>query len=626
MAFVRAMWRFIVGVKDVLVLLFLLLFFGGLYAALSMAGGERPATRTAGALLLDLDGTIVEQPADDDPLTLLSGQEAPLREYRLRDIVMALEAARGDSHVKAVVLDLDGFMGGGQVALERVGAALDSVRAAGKPVLAFGTAYEDDGYMLAAHASEVWLNPIGGVAIMGPGGSQLYYKGLLEKLGVTAHIYRVGSFKSAVEPFLRSDMSPEARAANQALAGMLWRDWQANVQKARPRALLAAYVGDTLGAVRATQGDMARAAMAARLVDHIGDERGFAKRVASLAGADEAGDGPGFAALALDDYVRAKAPVAQGNVGVLTIAGEIVDGEAGPGTAAGASIARLLREAVSEGDIKALVLRIDSPGGSVLASEQIRSAVLAAKAQGIPVVASMGNVAASGGYWIATGADRIYAQPSTITGSIGVFGILPSFEQTLAKIGVTSDGVATTPLSGEPDLAGGPSAEFNALAQLGVEDIYRRFVLLVAKSRRLPPAQVDRIAQGRVWDGASARKLGLVDEFGGLEAAIAQAARMARLDPAAATVRPIEEEPDRFTRLLMSWNGEEARAATPRDLLARAGWRQRQWAWQAVEDARSLAQSAGVRAACLECRAYGVPVAAPRRVSARLWSWLTLPR
>lgn len=624
MAFLRAIWRFVVGVKDVLVLLFLLLFFGGLYGALSLAGGDRPATRSHGALLLDLQGTIVEQPVEQDPFALMTAGSAPLREYRLSELVRALDAARQDSHVKAVVLNLDGFMGGGQVALARVGAALDGVRAAGKPVLAFATAYEDDGYLLAAHASEVWLNPIGGVALMGPGGSQLYYKGLLDKLGVTAHIYRVGSFKSAVEPFLREDMSSEARAANQALADALWRDWQADVRKARPKAQVATYAGDTLAAARASRGDLATAALRAGLVDRLGDETAFAERVAQLAGEDDAADGPGFAALQLDAYSRAHAAPATGDIGVLTVAGEIVDGEAGPGIAAGESIARLLREALEQGDIKALVVRIDSPGGSVLASEQIRSAVLAARAQGLPVVASMGNVAASGGYWIATGADRIYAQPSTITGSIGVFGILPSFEQSLAKIGVTSDGVATTPLSGEPDLAGGPSPQFHALAQLGVEDVYRRFLALVSKARKLPPAQVDRIAQGRVWDGASAKKLGLVDQFGGLEAAVAEAARLAKLDPASARIRPIEPEPDELSLLLRRWSeGEEARAALPRDLIAREAWRQRHWALRALEDARLLASGGGVKASCLACAAYAPPRAhASATLAPGAWSGL----
>lgn len=605
------------GVKDVLVLCFLLLFFGGLYALLSIEGGERPKTAYSGALLLDLNGVIVEQPHEQNPLAMLSGSSEPqLREYRLRDLVTALDAARTDSHVKAVVLNLDGFMGGGQVALMRVGKALDAVRAANKPVLAFATAYEDHGYQLAAHASEVWINPIGGVAIMGPGGANLYYKGLIDKLGVNVNIYRVGTYKSAVEPFLRADQSEPAKQANQALADVLWQNWRDDVARARPKAKIAAYAADPVGSVQATAGDMAKAAQNAALVDKVGDETSFNARVAQIAGegADTATDG--FATIDLDSYIKAHTPANDGQIGVLTVAGEIVDGEGGAGTAAGHSIAALLRTALAERDLKALVIRVDSPGGSVLASEEIRRAIAQAKAQGLPVVTSMGNVAASGGYWISTLSDKVLAEPSTITGSIGVFGILPSFEGTLAKLGITSDGVRTTPLSGEPNFVGGVSPQFNAIAQLGVEDMYRRFVGLVAHARKLTPQRVDSIAQGRVWDGGTARQIGLVDSFGGLEDAIAQAATLAKIDPATARAYYIEPEPSKFAEFLNGIMSSDAdarvgsKAALPTDLLGRQSWRQRQVALQAIGDARSMTQGAGIRVSCLECGAYAVPGAA----------------
>ncbi|MEO8724445.1 MAG: signal peptide peptidase SppA, partial [Sphingobium sp.] len=507
----------------------------------------------------------------------------------------------------------DGFMGGGQVALMRVGKALDAVRAAHKPVLTFATAYEDQGYQLAAHASEVWINPIGGVAIMGPGGANLYYKGLIDKLGVNVNIYRVGTYKSAVEPFIRADQSPEAKQASQALADNLWQNWRDDVARARPRAKLAAYVADPLGSVQATGGDMAKAAQNAALVDRVGDEDSFDDRVAAIAGEDNSPETQGFASINFDKYVKAHTPANDGQIGVLTVAGEIVDGEGGPGTAAGDSIAMLLNKALTERDLKALVIRVDSPGGSVLASEQIRRAIAQAKEQGLPVVTSMGNVAASGGYWITTLSDKVIAEPSTITGSIGVFGILPSFEGTLAKLGVTTDGVRTTPLSGEPNVVGGISPQFNAIAQLSVEDMYRRFIGLVAHARKLTPQRVDSIAQGRVWDGGTARQIGLVDSFGGLEDAIAEAARLAKLDPAKARPYYIESEPDKLAAFLQSFMSSDAhvglgaRNALPTDLLGRQAWRQRQWAIQALEDARSLTQGAAMRASCLECRAYRAP-------------------
>jgi len=616
MAFVKAIWRFIMAVKDVLVLCFLLLFFATLYAMLSFSTGERPARTTEGALLLDLDGYIVEQPRPVDPTSLLVGGAAPVREYRLRDVVMALETARTDPRVKAVVLNLDGFMGGGQVAITRVGKALDAVRAAKKPVLAYATAYEDDGYQLAAHAGEVWLNPLGGVALLGPGGSQLYYKGLIDKLGVTTHIFRVGTYKSAVEPFLRTDQSPEARQANQALADHLWQNWKADVARARPAARIIPYSTDPVAAVEATQGNLAGAAIEAKLVDKLGDEEEFERRVASIAGENGKDDGPDFAAIDFDDYVRAKRPANKGEIGVLTVAGEIVDGEAVPGTAGGDSIADQLYDALDNKDMKALVLRVDSPGGSVLASERIRKAIVAARQQGLPVVVSMGNVAASGGYWIATASDRILAEPSTITGSIGVFGILPSFEGMLAKIGVTSDSIRTTPLSGEPNVLGGLSPEFQRVTQLGVEDAYRRFLTLVAAARKTTPDKIDAIAQGRVWDGGTARQLGLIDGFGGLEEAIAEAARLARLDPAKARPYQIEPKLDPFTRFIEEWIEKRSiRAAVSpvsgKDLVGRQGERQQQMLGRALRDATLVGHGASVQAACLSCAPYAPVAAAP---------------
>ncbi|KQN04909.1 signal peptide peptidase SppA [Sphingobium sp. Leaf26] len=626
MAFVKGAWRILVAIKDGLVLLFLLLFFGALYAALSFS--PKPAAAvSSGALLLDLDGSIVEQPAETSAMALLSGSGPEAKEYRLSDIVTALDAAKNDAKVKAVVLNLDGFVGGGQVAMSRVGKALDAVRAAKKPVLAYATLYSDDGYQLAAHASEVWSDPFGGVAILGRGGSQLYYKGLIDKLGVNTHVYRVGTYKSFVEPFTRTEQSPEAKQANQALAGALWQSWQDDVIKARPKAKIAAYAADPAAAARAANGDIAKAALAAGLVDKLGDESAFGKRVAQIAGEASSDKAGSFATIDLAAYVKARKPANNGQIGVLTVAGDIVDGEGGPGTAAGDTISDLLLTALDEKDLKALVVRVDSPGGSVMASEKIRSAILQAKSAGLPVVVSMANVAASGGYWVSTPGDVIFAEPDTITGSIGVFGIIPSFEGTLAKMGITTDGVRTTPLSGQPDVTGGTTPQFDQIMQLGVEDIYRRFVGLVAQSRRKTPAAIDAIAQGRVWDGGTARQIGLVDRFGGLEDAIAEAARRAKLDPANARPYYIEKQPDKFAEFVQSLADREQDSATaPRDMLARQAWMQRSWAMQAVSDVKALMMGAGVRADCLECRGYGAPkqrsAADERGMMTMLAGWL----
>lgn len=583
-------WRVLVGVKDALVLLFMLLFFALLHAALTF----NPTAATGdGALLLELDGAIVEQPSEADIFAALGGA-SPVREYRVADLVRALDAARTDGKIKAVVLDLGAFMGGGQVALQTVGEALDRVRKSGKPVLAYATGYTDDSYQLAAHASEVWLNPMGAIAFAGPGGSQLYFKGLLDRLGVNAHVYRVGTFKSAVEPYLRSDQSPEARQANEQLAGALWESWRQNVNAARPKAQLAQAVANPAG-----QGDLARAALAYGLVDRLGEREAFVDRVAKLAGEDP--KRLGFRAVRLTDWVAANPLKSQGGgIGVVTIAGVIQDGEAGPGTAGGDTIARAIRQGVAKNDLKALVVRVDSPGGSALASERIRSALIEAKREGLPVIVSMGSVAASGGYWVAMAGDRVFAEPATITGSIGVFGVLPTFEDTLAKIGVTSDGVQTTPLSGQPDLLGGTSPAFDRLAQTGVENTYGRFLTLVSEARRMPVARVNEIAQGRVWDGGSARQLGLIDAFGGLDEAVAEAAKRARLDPAAVQLVYLEKQPNWIERAIADL-GRPSDSGADGDILARLGARQRMLAWAAIAEVKALAGGASIQARCLEC-------------------------
>lgn len=601
MRLLRGFWKLLVGIKDGLVLLFMLIFFGALFAALSI--NPSPSVPSSGALLVDLDGSLVEQPADIDPLSFISGSSPATREYRLRDVVRGLEAAASDSRAKAVVLDLDGFAGGGQATIAEAARAIDKVRAAGKPVLAYATGYTDDGYQLAAHASEIWLDPFGAVLLTGPGGSQLYYKGLLDKLGVATKVYRVGEFKSAVEPFTRTDQSPEAREANQALANSLWASWLGAVQQARPQARLAAYIGKPDVAIAAAGGDVAKAALGAGLVDRLGNRIAFGRRVAELAGAPDKKEIGGFRAIPLDNWVAAHPEKSGGDaIGVLTVAGTIVDGEAPPGTAGGDTISKLMLDELAKGRIKALVVRVDSPGGSVTASERIRAAIAEARARKLPVVVSMGSVAASGGYWVSTPAEYIFAEPSTVTGSIGVFGLLPNFPGTLAKLGLTVDGVKTTPLSGEPDLMRGTSPEFDRLIQLGIEDIYRRFTGLVAQSRALPIARVDQIGQGRVWAGTSARQIGLVDAYGSLDDAIAEAARRAKLDPAKVHPIFIERQPNPWKKfasdLLAPKPNEEAASRDPWSKLAA---RPDALLVRTLAQARSIANGPAIQIRCLEC-------------------------
>ncbi|MGH6781539.1 MAG: S49 family peptidase, partial [Sphingomonadaceae bacterium] len=316
MSFVRGAWKLLVGVKDALVLFFMLLFFMLLWAALSAR--PNPASVTTGALHVDLAGSLVEQPEEIDPLSLLARATDRVRQHRLRDIVRALEAAATDDRIKVVVLDLDSFSGGGQAAIQRAAEAVDTIRAAKKPVLAYASGYTDDTYQLAAHASEVWLDPMGLALFTGPGGSRLYYKGLIDKLGVTTKVYRVGTYKSAIEPYTRADQSPEAREANQAVAGAIWQTWQDDVTKARPKAQLAGFIARPQEAIAAAGGDMAQAALKAGLVDRIGDRIAFGKRVAEIAGGDDDKPAGNYKHTALANWIAANpAPSGGDAIGVI---------------------------------------------------------------------------------------------------------------------------------------------------------------------------------------------------------------------------------------------------------------------------------------------------------------------
>ncbi len=608
MDFARKVWKLLVAVKDGLALLFLLLFF---ILLLGLLAGQPNAAAyvPTGALVLELDGTISEQPAPVDPLSSVLGG-AVAREHRASDLVRALNAAATDDRVTAVVIDLDRFLGGGQVALGDVAAAIGRVRAAEKPVLAYATGYSADAYQLAAAASEIWTAPEGGALIAGPGGSNLYYRGLIDRLGVTANIYRVGTFKSAVEPFLRADQSPESEEAARAYATELWNQWRRQVTAARPRAQIDRYIADTAAAITAAGGDMARASRTAGLVDRIGSRLQFGRRVAALTETPDDTRPWRYPRIAMTDYILANPAETSGErIALIPVVGAIVDGEAPAGGAGGDTIARHILEAVADESVKAIVLRIDSPGGSVIASEQIRTALLEAKARRLPIVVSMANVAASGGYWIATPADRIFAEPDTITGSIGVFAILPSFETALANIGVTADGITTTPLSGQPDIIGGVNPAFDAVAQANVEAIYGRFTGLVARSRRLTPERVGEIAEGRVWAGGTARQLGLVDQFGGLEEAVAAAARLAEVDPDDVHLHVFEDAESPFSALVRSMTAPppQRERVGPVGLFAQAAWLRQAWAAQAIGDVRMLLGGGGVQALCLECGGWRSP-------------------
>lgn len=616
MSFAGRIWRFLVGIKDALSLIFLLLFFMALFSVLTAR--PNPGQVRDGALLLDIDGYVVEERAVVDPIDALLSQEAPIAEYPVHELVRALETAASDDRIEVVALDLSNFMGGGQVLLQEVGEAMDKVRAAEKPIVAYALGYADDGMMLASHASEVWVDPLGGAIIAGPGGANLYYADLIEKLKVDAKVYRVGTYKSAVEPFTRSSMSEPARENYAALYGALWEEWKAHVSKARPKLKLDMILDDPVGWVQASQGDLAEAALAAGLVDTIGTRIEWGNRVAELSGDEDWDDAPGtFPTTQLGPWLADNAPDTPGKaIGVVTVAGEIVDGNAGPGTAGGDRIADLLDNAL-EDDLAGIVVRVNSPGGSVTASEAIRTAILRHKAKNdIPIAISFSNVAASGGYWVATAGDRIFAEPETITGSIGIFAIIPTFERTAAELGVNTDGFRTTPLSGQPDLVAGFTPEVDGILQANVENGYAEFLERVATARGKTKEQIDEIGQGRVWDGGTARQLGLVDQFGGLDEALEWVAAQAELEEGDWHPMRLGSEVDPYQSVVSQLLSAKASSAPANgDLFTFAGRSQARISAQMIADLNRLTSVKGMQAYCLECPSSARALAPQQTVS-----------
>jgi protease IV len=614
-------WRTLVGIKDFLVLCLLALFFISLSVLLS-AGKPAAGVPDGGALVVALQGAIVDQASEVSPLEAFSG--GGLMEVQARDVIRALNRARDDKRIKLIVLDLDGFAGAGPANITAIASAIAQVRAAGKPVHAYATAYGDDAWALAAAATRIWVSPLGGVVVAGPGGSNLYFGRALDKLQIDVNVFRVGTYKSFVEPYTRASASPEAKAADQVLADSLWNNWLAEAKLRRPQAQVAAYVAQLPQRLGAAGGDGAKAALAAGLVDRIASRDAFEAAMIEAAGEGDIQEWGAWRGVGLPQYLAATQGRARSSgdaVGVVYVSGNIVDGEAPRGTAGSATIRAALREALdNDGDIKALVVRVDSGGGSVTASEEIRAALLAAKSDGLPVVASFGPVAASGGYWVATAADEIFAQPDTITGSIGVFAILPSFPRALNEIGINADGVKTTPYSGEPDVAAGLSPQVRAVLQMGVEDIYRRFLGVVGEARKLPAAEVDRIAQGRVWSGTDAKRLKLIDNFGDLDAAVAAAAKRAGIEGDVRVVDIEKPEPPWVTAL-KGFGSAETAGIQARDVWAMAVQASRLRMLAAAQDLAFLASGRGatMQAACVECAVAGSPRPAAAR-TAETWA------
>ena len=536
-------------------LVFNLLFLALLVLVLAMlfGGGKLAPIGERSTLVIAPEGRLVEQ-YSCDPLSrsfARATNSQDCREVRLRDLLRALDAARTDTRIERVVLHLDDLQPSGFASLRDVAAAIAKVKAAKKQVVAFGDNYSQGQYLLAAQANEIYLDPMsqGGVMLEGLASYRQYFReALQDKLGVDVHLFKVGEYKSAAEPYILDGASPESKEADLFWMNDLWQRMLADAGKARgiAPATLALQADALAEQVKAVNGDLAQLALNQKLVDGLKTREEVEDLLLERGVADEGAAG-GFRQVALDTYLQhldGALPQAdvRPQVAVVVAEGAIAGGELPPGQVGGESTSMLLRDARDDDNVKAVVLRVNSPGGEVFASEQIRREVAALKQAGKPVVVSMGDVAASGGYWISMNADRIYADPSTITGSIGIFGLFPTIDRSLGKIGVRTDGVSTAKYAGAFDITRPLDPGVATTVQSVIEKGYRDFTGKVAQARGRSVEQVDAVARGRVWSGAQAKERGLVDVLGGLDAALADAAARAKLGkPDAWQARYIED-------------------------------------------------------------------------------------
>ena len=530
--FFRFIWRLLGFIRQAIQLLLLLVFLAVLVAVFS-AGPQLLQVPDSAALVVAPSGVLVDQLEGDEVSRALANlQGLPPRETLVRSLRELLEHAAEDDRIKVVVLDLDEFAGGGLAQLQTVADALVQLRASGKKVIARGDAYTQAQYYLAAHADEVYVNELGAVVIEGFGYYRAFFREALENLSIDVNVFRVGEYKSFVEPFTRDSMSDADKEAGSRWLGSLWDAYRTDIAAARDLSpdAISAYVDEFADRVEAAEGDLARVAVEAGLVDELAVRGTLDDYLVELVGEDE----NGYRRIGHLDYlaaIRRENPKTPNNrrVGVVVASGQIVDGEAPPGTVGGDTLAALIRQATDDDELDALVLQVDSPGGSVFASELIFQELLAWRETGRPLIASMSSVAASGGYYIAIPADRIFAAPTTITGSIGVGAVVPTFQRGLARLGVRVDGIGTTSLAGQfqPSRELGPDAR--RVIQASVDNVYELFVGKVAAGRDMSVDRADSLARGRVWVGADALEMGLIDSPGGLEEAIAAAADAAGL-------------------------------------------------------------------------------------------------
>ncbi|EPS5699164.1 signal peptide peptidase SppA [Vibrio vulnificus] len=530
----KGIWKAITFVRLALTNLIFLLSIALVYFIYFYGHDTQPQVEQPSALVLNLSGPIVEQSLYINPMDSfagsLFGEEIP-KENVLFDVVDTIRYAKDDEKITGLVLSLRDMPETNLTKLRYIAKALNEFKASGKPIYAVGAFYNQSQYYLASYADKIYLAPDGGVMLKGYSAFNLYYKTLLEKLDVTTHVFRVGTYKSAIEPFVRDDMSPAAKESATRWLTQLWGafvDDVANNRKIDPKTLNPS-MEEFLSQLKSVNGDLAALSIKLGLVDELATRQQLRAQLAEKFGAS--GD-DSYKAISYYDYratMRDNFDVNADDIAIVVASGTIMDGQQPRGTVGGDTVAGLLRQARNDDKVKAVVLRVDSPGGSAFASEVIRNEVQALKDAGKPIVVSMSSLAASGGYWISMSADKIIAQPTTLTGSIGIFSVITTFEKGFNKLGIYTDGVGTSPFSGE-GISTGLSKGASQAFQMGIEHGYQRFISLVGNNRDLSLDAVDKVAQGRVWTGYDALQHGLVDQIGDFDDAVAEAAKMAQLE------------------------------------------------------------------------------------------------
>ncbi|MCE3262146.1 MAG: protease [Pseudoduganella sp.] len=552
-------------------LLFLLIVV--LLLAAIFGGGVKPLSSKT-MLVLNLEGTLVEQSHGSSRDALRAGLTGGdvRKSVQLRDVLNVLDAAAKDPQIAGAVLILDEMEGGGQAMLREIGAAVDRFKASGKKVVAWGSSYNQRQYQIAMHADEVYLHPMGAVLLEGFGKYRNYYRDALDKVGVTVNLMKVGTYKSFAEPFIANGPSPAAAEADAYLVNDLWARYTAQVEQSRklPEGALMRAIDNLPALLEGAKGNLAKVALDTKLVDGLLTKDELRALVIKRGVADPAAKS--FRQVSYHDYLARQFPKLTGDaIGVVMAVGEISDGDAPAGQIGGASTARLVRMAREDDAIKAVVLRVDSPGGSAFGSELIRRELELTRAAGKPVIVSMGNVAASGGYWIAMAADEVIADPATITGSIGVFALFPTVDKVAGKMGIHTAGQTTTWLGDAGNPLRPMDPRFGQLIQGAIVHVYDEFTTKAAKARNTTPAKIDAVGQGRVWTGAQAQERGLVDTLGGYKDALKAAARRAKLAGEPRVVY-IEREVSRIDKVLEYFGasaattvakayGEQARAS-----------------------------------------------------------------